>query len=45
VLADPSALGSALGDGSGTLDGDADAFVRLFSLLDRPSSGFNIIEP
>ena len=45
VLSDPSALGSALGDGSVVLDGDADAFVRLFSLLDQPRSSFNIIEP
>lgn len=45
VLSDPSVLGSALGDGSVTLDGDADALLRLFSLLDQPRSSFNIIEP
>ena len=45
MLSDPTALGSALAEGSVTLDGDADAFVRLFSLLDRPGSVFPIIEP
>jgi alkyl sulfatase BDS1-like metallo-beta-lactamase superfamily hydrolase len=45
VLADPSSLAHALEDGTLTLDGDADAFVGLFALLERPRPGFNVVEP
>jgi len=45
LLANPASLGTALEDGTVTIDGDAGVLVRLFGLLSRPEPNFPIVEP